>query len=1014
MQNIFDTKGTFRNQRLLKALNNEYLRLDDRSFVDLLKESAELAAKINFYNDENKLEGTWKEFFEKVYDYENKQVKKDVIEKLQEKSDTPPHLALLFAFYKIFGFAQDEFNYLNKRHLDYYYFNILKFNLKPENLDEVNLFIEPKKNVNDFIIEKNTLFDAGKDKDGKSLFYSSIYDLVVNQSKVKEIKTISYTSKNNVLDILYNGKSLQEENKDFGFAISSPLFYLEEGRRRVTICFYKNQQINYFKTCCKIEYTSETGWELVDFKITKNYLLINIPKNKPPVCKYDETIHLGSINAKYPVVKITLIKGKNIPASIITSFNNLKPSSIKNIIVNVEGAKNLLLYNDLGKLNSNKPFFPFGVNPEYNSSEFIIGNNKIFNKYLKSFDFSINWKGLPFNIGNYYESYKNRSFLFNAKEKSLYRNFSIEKFKNDFSEGHPPGRVYILKDGIWRELINNEYSNYRKNKRAQNRKYKGKVNKYYVDHKKFYNNKYKINKSDFSLSLDNDSIQKNLNEYNYQSKEGFVKIVSSYDYGHKIYPELLRKVLLANTYKASSALIKFEKNDSDNSNLNFKQYEAPKEPYTPEFKDFAINYRLSDNFNLQNHQIFFINPFNNCEVKDFSKKITNDFQIGKYVYIGFEGITRPLELNFYIELNNKIVDTYNINDKTEIKWSYLSNNLNNKNEWINFEEKQIASDSTNNLTKSGVISFILPKNAIPKNSSNDDKEDLVWLRLAILKNQDVYNVKTVRTNCLIARFINNNNDLSHLNKGLPKDTITKLVKRNDKVEKVSQPYYSYGGKPKESIESFYTRVSERLRHKNRALSKLDYEQLILENFPKVLYVRCLTNCDKNYNFSPGSIHILVCPDTKIVKQSQESENKPRFQLKELTEIANYLKEIVSPHVDINISNFHYKEIKVNCKLKLKKKYSDYLLYREKLNKDINKFLTPWIYGSDNLEDYIEEDPKNVSDLFFYLENIEYVDYIISAFLFIEGKKITLSDNFINVEPNVLFTTARNHIIQIEE
>ena len=40
-----------------------------------------------------------------------------------------------------------------------------------------------------------------------------------------------------------------------------------------------------------------------------------------------------------------------------------------------------------------------------------------------------------------------------------------------------------------------------------------------------------------------------------------------------------------------------------------------------------------------------------------------------------------------------------------------------------------------------------------------------------------------------------------------------------------------------SYKHYYTRVSERLRHKNRAIQLWDYEHLILQNFPHLYRVK---------------------------------------------------------------------------------------------------------------------------------------------------------------------------------
>ena len=47
---------------------------------------------------------------------------------------------------------------------------------------------------------------------------------------------------------------------------------------------------------------------------------------------------------------------------------------------------------------------------------------------------------------------------------------------------------------------------------------------------------------------------------------------------------------------------------------------------------------------------------------------------------------------------------------------------------------------------------------------------------------------------------------------------------------ITQPFESYGGKDAENENDLYTRISERLRHKDRGVTAWDYEHLILSNF----------------------------------------------------------------------------------------------------------------------------------------------------------------------------------------
>src|SRR5690606_13311893 len=94
---------------------------------------------------------------------------------------------------------------------------------------------------------------------------------------------------------------------------------------------------------------------------------------------------------------------------------------------------------------------------------------------------------------------------------------------------------------------------------------------------------------------------------------------------------------------------------------------------------------------------------------------------------------------------------------------------------------------------------------------------------------------------------------------------------------VQQPYPSFGGKPPESDNEFNTRVSERLRHKDRALTIWDFEHLVLQEFPKLHKAKCLNHTYAKDavidELSPGNITLSVIP--KMVDSHMSGSIKPK-------------------------------------------------------------------------------------------------------------------------------------------
>ena len=157
--------------------------------------------------------------------------------------------------------------------------------------------------------------------------------------------------------------------------------------------------------------------------------------------------------------------------------------------------------------------------------------------------------------------------------------------------------------------------------------------------------------------------------------------------------------------------------------------------------------------------------------------------------------------------------------------------------------------------------MIVPKIATDDNTLLD--EGYYWLRASVSTYADaVCEFVGVHTQALRAVFKNNNNDPTHLESSLEAGTISKLVDRLPSIKKVKQIYASFDGFPKESDSVFYTRVSERLRHKDRAVTIWDYEHLLLEKFPKLYKVKCLNHTSPTSETAPGNICIIAIPNIR--------------------------------------------------------------------------------------------------------------------------------------------------------
>src|SRR5690606_16410651 len=87
-----------------------------------------------------------------------------------------------------------------KRHLDFYYNEILQINKKAPVADSVHLIFELAKNFSESKVDEHTLLEAGKDASGKRIQYATNQEVVINKAKIAEIKSVYHHRKVNNLN----------------------------------------------------------------------------------------------------------------------------------------------------------------------------------------------------------------------------------------------------------------------------------------------------------------------------------------------------------------------------------------------------------------------------------------------------------------------------------------------------------------------------------------------------------------------------------------------------------------------------------------------------------------------------------------------------------------------------------------------------------------------------------------------------------------------------------------------
>ncbi len=961
---LFRNDGTNQLQRQLPTLKSDYVKVDDRNINDFLDYIYQLSTQIRYFNLANEEEYDWKVFFENFHTEFgiNHYLSVDEIEfNLNQKTDLPPHIVLLLAFLKLYQYLQNDLNQLTEKHLDFFYKDILGLKTKTATADNVIVIFELAKSLKSHKLPIGTLLDAGKDKNGKSLHYKTEREIVLNQAKVAEVKSIfveNGTSSGTQIFVAKQANSADGQGKpfedktswrpfgesqsqktvsnktmtlgDIGFALSSPVLFLKEGLRIITLSIEikndpKNTQTS-LSTPFKVFFSGEKDWfeateikpvsiETINFKRILTIEIVLNPSEEA-IVKADAKVLKESYSTDFPIIKLLLDQENG-------SYNSLKNFEIGQIklTTKVEGVKDLVVQNDESVVDASKPFMPFGSQPTIGSN-FYIGSTEAFSKKLTHLKFNVEWHKLPKDLEAHYDAY----FPINGLNL-------IDASKFDT-------KIYFLQDRNWEPL--------------------SKYTLFGADSTKVF----EMNNSLFRNFDQNKRPFENSPTFNNQSKNGFVRFeltspsIENHNFeafGHSIFSKVYAE--------KSIALSKHNGVGTPPS--------LPQPPYTPQIKTLVANYTAEDFINpAADNYFWLIEPFGYRKiVETAAPKLFPIFPENGYLYLGLENFSPPQTISLLFQIDDVSVKATNASElikKNDVDWSYLVDN-----QWFDIKNADVLADTTEGFQKAGIVMLNVGRNATNKQTLFPENKH--WIRAKIIngkKADGAGSISAIFTQAISAEFVLENEDTSHLKDGLEAKKIKKLVVPQAQIKKIEQPFASFGGRQSEENTSYYTRISERIRHRNRLVNAWDYEHKVLEKFPSIFKVKCLPHR------TAGEIELVVVPN--IINKNYGNPLQPRCSSILLRNIEAYLGLFTSPFVKIKVSNPIYEEIILNFKISFKIG-RDAGYYSFFLNDEIKRFLSPWAFeeGKD-----IPFDGKIYkSDLLAFVESQEYVDFVTEFYMY---------------------------------
>ncbi|MEN0037334.1 MAG: baseplate J/gp47 family protein [Cellvibrio sp.] len=769
-----------------------------------------------------------------------------------------------------------------------------------------------------------------------------------------------------------------------GFAIASNVLLLREGQRQITVdlTFEELQRqpwsklnnilrhlpnikdsiaddkakfFAYFSKLFQLSLTTAEGWlaiaeykpayQATDASIKPNTIRLSflLPENSPPICTYKTDLHGDPLTTALPVLRFTLKENY-----LQYPYDILKQLVLKEvrIQVDVRGCHDLLLHNNIGQLSPLAPFTPFGPMPDV-GSYFIVGHEETRSKQLTALTVDVEWSGLPVCAGGF---------------KSWYRGYTLPKENHQFV-----ANVSVLADGRWQPVVADANGaqplfNYPlKNGTAHLVAAKTLSANAAIP---FYKpqDQYQA-KRPFNYSP---STRSGLFKFTLQGPQGA--------FGHREYPTLLAEVLTHNTRAKHPRL----------------SQAIPNAPYTPEISAIRLNYSAMSTMTLADtgreddpyykDQFFHLHPMGWESISPLRHPrlyLLPQYPDDGSLFIGISASDiQQLSLYFHLQNNSLPLGDELLTETQDkgraraltpaalLSWSYLSDN-----HWRPLNPRYILSDSTEGFMTSGIVTLTMPEKITTTNTIMPG--GLYWLKISANKALNHFSdLFSVYAQAVKASWRTGEHPAAEHPMQLPADTIKRTRQTIAGITGVSQISSSFGGVPAEDLAHLRTRVSERLRHKNRALTPLDYEMLILEKFPHIYKVKCFANLrsDPASPICPGHLLIIPIPHHHL----NDGDNfKPYFDGHLMLAIKEFIQPLTPSVVQVAVENPVYEEVQVRCAVQFKKGLH-LGRHQNLLNQALCDYLSPWC-GVGNTVHFGWS--VNEQEIRSFIHNLEYVDYV---------------------------------------
>lgn len=822
------------------------------------------------------------------------------IRMIEDSGKIDPSLALLLVYIRNYCRVAGKFNNTLLSLPDYYHNHILRVTPRPVKQDYTYIVVQPKDTG--FTLCENTNFLAGK-VGGNDLYYHTETPKYLTGGKLLRACTLFLSGESHTHNKLYAQEIdfsnpsdctiLFDENHHTdalcGWMLESHMLILEEGKRHISISFRLTDESaatlathplseSDLSGAFTLQVSYAEGWmnylpavSIVEEEGTTSLTFqFTVVEAEYPLTPCQEEMH--GFTTTYPCVQL-FIRNENCPYHWGTAirFHALR------IDVGVEGIRHFNLYNELGEIDSAQAFYPFGTQAE-RGTWFMFSHNETSRKTISQLSLKGVWSKLPQTADGYTGIYKNypqdppltnESFVIKTEYQQNEKWYSCPDTLLPLFEANEEG---VLKESAGIHFRMTDHSG------------RPVAEQPYLPNTAYSRGSNLL----FRVTLHAPSI-------------GF---------GTDEYRRLFADVMIYNSSRKEK-----------------EQKEIPSSPIVPLLSDIELSYTAtwsSDDLHANPARLQRIADYSEYEAcplppADMPYPFIEDLRNEKNLYLKFSDMRSDKKISMYVDLSYIRKDMFLPDGSFTGEAPSLELDYRKDGQWFALKPEYILLEATCGLTQNGFIELFIPPEI--QNTPH------FWLRARLMGHSGQYPaIRNIFLNCL--KVVAHNGDGTPL----PAETIQKMQIEDPRVGSILQPLPGFGGKPMESVADVSIRQSARIAHRNRAVTPKDYERMVLEHFPDLLKVHCLSS------MYTGSRDVYV-----VIFSYTDGNPYPTTPAWKLAEIRTWLSTRISPFVSLKVCNPSYRKVDILCQAILQDDAEDEGEIRRRMTCQIRDYFALWLH-----------------------------------------------------------------------